>query len=318
MGGSSWSDDLYTARKSIRAATNAPTFAHNAAIDSGAIAAKAHDSLDPKKMKGGIREARDSAEHPNSNPVYIGLDVTGSMARVPSDVQAKLKEFMGLLLTKGYLEDPAICVSAIGDAAYDTTPLQVGQFESGIEIENDITNMYLEGGGGGNNIESYDLALYFLARCVKTDAWEKRQKKGYAFIICDEALKDSCSASQIKAVFGSSPEGDITTSTLLSEILEKWELYCIVPGMTHNYKTRLQDSWKKVLGERVIFQDDPSTIVETIASIIGVLEDAADHASLTTDLQAVSGLSTGQAEAVTRALAKVTPGASLGTSLTRI
>ena len=32
--------------------------------------------------------------------------------------------------------------------------------------------------------------MYFLARCVKTDAWEKRNKKGYAFIICDEELTD--------------------------------------------------------------------------------------------------------------------------------
>lgn len=321
MGSSNWSDDFYNDRKALRASTGASTFAHTDAVKSGKATAT-HETMDPAKMKGGVREARDSTEHPESNPVYVGLDVTGSMSSVPRTVQGKLKELMGLLLTKGYLSDPAICVSGIGDAEMsDKAPLQVGQFEAGIEIENDITNLYLEGGGGGNNQESYDLALYFLARCVKTDAWEKRQKKGYAFIICDERLPTTCKATIVEKVFGVKPEKDIPVANLVKEVLEKWELYCIVPNNTHNYKTSLQDSWKSVLHERVIFLDDPSTVVETIASCIGLLEENTDLHSLVGDLKDVSNVSDSAASAVTRALSKVS-GSSMtkfsGTGLTTL
>jgi hypothetical protein len=85
------------------------------------------------------------------------------MSDVPKLVQSKLNTLMGLLIKKGYVEHPQISISAIQDAAYDTIPLQVSQFESGIEIDDHITNLLLLGGGGGNTCESYDLAMYFLS-----------------------------------------------------------------------------------------------------------------------------------------------------------
>ena len=321
MGGSSWSDDDYSSRASVRASSGAKAFAYDDDVTSGRAAKVAHVSLDPTKMKGGLRECRDSVDHPNSNPIYIGLDVTGSMSSVPKIMQSKLKELLALLLRKGYIDDPAICVSAIGDfEAGDKVPFQLGQFESGLEIENDLTNLYLEGNGGGNKYEGYDMALYFLARCTKTDAWEKRGRKGYAFIICDEGLPAKCKRSTIKAIFGQDVQDDVLTIDLIAEVLEKWELFCIVPNMTAYYQTALQDSWKAVLGQRVIFLDDPNAIVETIGSCVGLCEESVDITSLVADLKDV-GLSDSAAKSVTRALAKVegTGGAlsklSVGTGL---
>lgn len=311
MGGTSWSDDAYIDRKSLRAATGTKSFAYDDDIKTGKTKAATHAALDPSKMKAGCRECRDSAAHPNSNPVFIGLDVTGSMGSVPRMMQEKLKELMALLVKKGWIDDPAICVCGIGDAegfSPDKAPFQVGQFESGIEIENDLTNLYIEGCGGGNNHESYDLAIYFLARGTKTDAFEKRGKKGYAFIIGDEGLRSRCDARVLANTFGVIEEADIPIETLVKEALTKWELYCIVPAMTSNYRTSLQDSWKKVLGERVIFLDEPSTVVETIAACIGVCEESVDLDNIAKDLADV-GVSGGGAAAVSRALAKVSGGA---------
>lgn len=311
MGSSNWSDRAYTDRATARKLRGESTFAYTGKIEKGEVAAAAHESLDPKRMKAGKREARDSTEHPNSNPVFIGLDVTGSMRQVPSIIQGKLKELMKLLLIKGYLEDPAICVAGIGDAEmYDKAPFQVGQFESGIELENDLTNLYLEGGGGGNRQESYDLALYFLARMVETDAWEKRSKKGYAFIVCDEMLPRECKASSVREVFGITEQSNIPTETLLTEVFERWELYCIVPKMTAHFKTEYQDSWATALGERLLYLEDPSAISEMIASCIGVLEETVDTEGLVTDLRD-AGLSETGTAAVTKALAKVGAGGAL-------
>lgn len=303
MGGSRWSDDAYSARKAYRSATGASTFAYTDSIRKGSTAAKTHETLDPVKMKAGTRECRDSEAHPNSTPIFIGLDVTGSMGQVPITMQTKLKEVMGLLLKRGYVEDPAICISGIGDVeAGDRAPFQVGQFESGIEIEDNLTNLYIEGGGGGNRYESYDIALYFLARCVKADSFEKRNKKGYAFIICDEGLPRVCKGSSIKTIFNTDAQ-DIIIEDLIAEVLEKWELFVIVPNMTSHYKTSYQDKWVEVLGQRVIFLEDPNVVSETIASAIGLLEEE-DMSSIAENLKDV-GLSSSSVGAVTTALSKL-------------
>ena len=313
MGGTSWSDQDYADRVALRAATGKATFAYDVDVKSGRVATAAHATLDPAKMKPGGRECRDSTEHPESNAIVICLDGTGSMGTIPGVMQKELKELMALLLRNGYITDPAICTSCVGDAeAGDRVPFQVGQFESGIEIENDLTNLFIEGGGGGNKQESYDVPLYFLSRLTKTDAFEKRGKKGYAFIICDEGLPARCKARVINQVFGITEEVDIPIEQLVKEVLEKWELYCIVPAMTSNYKTSLQDSWKKVLGERVIFLDDPTVVIKTIATCIGLCEEAIDHSSIATDLADV-GVSSAGAASVSRALAKVS-----GSSLSKI
>ena len=50
----------------------------------------------------------------------------------------------------------------------------------------DLGKLFLEGGGGGQLTESYELAMYFMARHTSIDCHEKRGKRGYLFIIGDE------------------------------------------------------------------------------------------------------------------------------------
>ena len=304
MGYGGWSEAAYTSRMDDVVRSGAPKFDYSHKVSTGAVKCESHESLDPKKIKGGIREARDSAEHPNSCPVFVGLDVTGSMKKVPEVVQEKLPALMGLLTRRGYLDDPAVCVAAIGDVAYDRVPFEVGQFETGIEIDNDIRNMYLEGGGGGNMHESYEIALFFLDRMVKFDAFEKREKKGYAFIVCDEELTKTLKLDDIKKVFGSDcgAQGDINVDDLLASVVQKWELYCIIPKMTQNYDNpKYSVRWRALLGERVLRLDDPSGIAELIASTIGIMEENVDIDSIVTDLKS-EGASHSTAESVSRAL----------------
>ncbi len=302
-----WSEAAYTASVKRAADAGVDKFNYSSKVSSGAVAKESHETLDPKKFKAGIREARDSTDHPNSKPVFVGLDVTGSMRDVPRMIQGKLPTLMGLLVRKGYLADPAICMSAIGDANYDRVPLQVGQFESGIEIDDDISNIYMEGGGGGNMHESYDLALFFLARCAKFDAWEKRQQKGYAFIICDEELEGSVRKEHVERVYGSSMglESDIAIEDLMAEVLERWELYVIIPKMTSHFNDpKYSARWRKLLNERVLMLDDPNGISELIASTIGILEENTDMDSLVADLTS-AGVDGNTAASVSRALATV-------------
>lgn len=88
--------------------------------------------FDPKDIP--VRESRDSADHPSSNAIIIGLDVTGSMSDILEGVAKKLNVLVSEILDRKPVTDPQIMFNAIGDAMCDTTPFQATQFESDIRI----------------------------------------------------------------------------------------------------------------------------------------------------------------------------------------
>jgi hypothetical protein len=285
MGATDWSDDLYADRAATRARTSTPTFAYHADVASGKVAPKAHAVLNVHGIK--VREARDSANHPESLPIMVMLDVTGSMAAVPKIVQGKLPKLMETLLDKGYCKDPQILVGAVGDANSDRVPFQAGQFESGIEIDEQIGHLYLEGnGGGGEPQESYQLALYMAARLTASDAWDKRGKKGFLFIIGDEKPYGGSSPAEIERVFGQKLQDTVMTRDLVREAKERWHVFYLMPKGTNHYKEPgITGAWSGLLGgENIIYLDDANLVCETIGATVGMIENAITLDKVTTDL----------------------------------
>jgi hypothetical protein len=304
MGGTAWSDDHYKARTSHRLATNTPTFAYDSATRSRPLhERKAHTTLEPKGVK--VRECRDSDLHPESRAVAVLFDVTGSMHEVPKILQANLPKLMGLLLRKNYLAHPQIMVGAIGDATCDKVPLQVGQFESGIEIEDNLTNLYLEGGGGGQQTESYELAMYFLARKAQMDCWEKRKQKGFCFIIGDEMAYSRVKKSEVEEVIGDTLEADIPLGAIIADLRLRFDVYYVLPKLTSYYDDpKVQEFWTKHLGQNFLRLEDPAAVCELIAATIGL--ESADLDAISGDLEAEG--SSGTVGAVRNALATVAEG----------
>src|SRR5437588_7936934 len=221
MGSTRWSDDHYRDRARLRAAAGKDAFEYDDAIRRGRAARKVHDKMNPRGVK--VRESRDSEAHPESHAVGVLFDVTGSMRTVPRILQANLPRLMGLLIRKGYLEHPQILIGAVGDATCDSAPLQVGQFESGIEIEEDLGKLFLEGGGGGHITESYELAMYFMARHTAMDCLEKRGKRGYLFIIGDETPYPRVKKHEVEKATGDTPQAHIPVETLLAELNKRYD-----------------------------------------------------------------------------------------------
>jgi hypothetical protein len=305
MGGSSWSDDHYHDRTAHRVATHTPTFAHDADVRAGRATSTIHASLDPSKIK--VRESRDSDAHPNSKAIAVFFDVTGSMGGIPRRLQTELPKLMALLLRKGYVVDPQILMGAIGDYHSDRAPLQVGQFESGIEMDNDLTNIFIEGNGGGQNTESYQNAFYFAARKTVTDCFEKRGEKGYLFLIGDEHPYPSSTKAEIKKVFGDDVEAAIPLAQLVKEAQEKWEIFFIIPreSGTATGDPKLESHWKEVVGgEHVLMLDTAEAICEVIGSTIGLLEGNVNGDDLVSDLKD-AGASDKAAKAASKALKDV-------------
>jgi hypothetical protein len=303
MGTTRWSDDHYHDRARLRARTGKDAFEHDHAIRTGAADRAVHPRMNPHGVT--IRESRDSDAHPHSHAVAVLFDVTGSMQRVPRVLQAHLPKLMGLLIRKGYLDHPHILIGAIGDATCDAAPLQVGQFESGIEIEEDLGKLYLEGGGGGHITESYELALYFMARHTAIDCHEKRGQRGYLFVIGDEIPYAQVKRKEVGAVIGDGLQASIPVEGVVAELQRTYDVYHVLPKMTSNFNNPLvHRRWSELLGQHALRLEEPAAICELIASTIGIAEGKVDLEHLTDDLRE-AGSSTAVARAVRNTLVEV-------------
>ena len=129
------------------------------------------------------------------------------MTKVLRQIHADLPHLHELLLGHKYIPHPQILFAAVGDATCDRVPLQVGQFESDNRMDQNLENMILEGGGGGQKTESYELTLYIAARHTAIDCWEKRGRKGYLFIIGDEMAYPLVHRAHVNRLVGNRSAG---------------------------------------------------------------------------------------------------------------
>ncbi len=284
MGSSRWSTDAYTEAAHLRKRTGESDFAYSDATRAAGKWAL-HPTLDPFGVT--KRESRDSDAHPRSTAIAVLFDETGSMGNIPRVFQQKLGELMSVLLLKGYVQDPQILFGAFGDATCDHAPLQIGQFESGVEMDEQLRNILLEGGGGGTNHESYELALYFMARHTSTDCWEKRGRKGYLFLTGDEMAYKLVNYKQVDKLIGDGLQQNIPLRQVIAEVQRRYHLFFIFPrNASHGNDATIQDFWRDLLGQNVIFLDDERAISETIALTIGLTEDAVNLSEGEEDLSA--------------------------------
>lgn len=225
----------------------------------------AHESMNPKNIS--FRESRDSVVHPNSVPIILGLDVTGSMGHIPHElIKEGLPKLMGGII-QGGVPDPALLFLGIGDHECDGYPLQVGQFESGDEeLDMWLTRTYIESGGGGNAGESYLLAWYFAAFHTRTDAFEKRNQKGLLFTVGDEPCLKTLPASALREIMGTGQQ-TFTHTELLKDAQKRYEVFHI--SVLHSDGAmRADKDWKDLLGQNCVsikdYRDVPNVIKEIV------------------------------------------------------
>jgi hypothetical protein len=231
--------------------------------------------LDPKDVK--LRESCDSVDNPASNAIIVGLDVTGSMHSV---LDAMARTGLNTLATEIYnrkpVSDPHIMAMGIGDVEMgDRAPLQVTQFEADIRIADQLTKIYLEGGGGGNCHESYMLPWYFAAFHTKIDCFLKRGKKGYLFTIGDEQPQMVLKAGDVEKVMGYRPQADLTIEDLYAKVSQMYHVFHIMVAEGSHYRgagRTVNAEWKAILGQRALLLEDHTKLAEVIVSAIQVNE----------------------------------------------
>lgn len=205
--------------------------------------------LNPSRV---IRECRNSDEHPNTIPVILALDVTGSMGNACKETAEALGNIMEELYNK--YKDVQIMVMGIGDLAYDDAPIQISQFESDVRIAEWLDKIYMEHGGGGNNYESYTAAWYMGLHHTKLDAYDKQNRKGIIITMGDEPLNPYLPAYELREATGDSVQADIDTNELFKDATEKFDIYHIAVddnGDSYSrYKHSIENTFGKLLGQR--------------------------------------------------------------------
>jgi hypothetical protein len=227
---------------------------------------KIHESMNPNGIS--KRESCDSEAHPNTIPIQLYLDVTGSMGHIPHDmIKEGLPKLMGTLIQNG-IKDASLMFGAIGDHECDRFPLQIAQFESGdAELDMWLTRTYLEGGGGGNAGESYLLAWYFASNHVRIDSFDKRKQKGFIFTIGDEPCLKNLPVSAVKSIMGNTGVGQ--SNYTFAELLAAAQLQNNVYHIHLNHGNRSCDtSWREMLGKNLIKITDYQTVSKVISDII--------------------------------------------------
>lgn len=221
MGSGIWREDTFIqySRRAGRTVDKKGCIAGNLSNQEMFGARTLDPMLDPKDV---MRECCDTEEHPETIPVILALDVTGSMGQAAVEVAKQLNIIMTKLYEK--VKDVEFMVMGIGDFAYDRYPLQVSQFESDIRIAEQLDKIYFEFGGGGNAYESYTAAWYFGLNHVKLDAWD-RGRKGIIITMGDEGVNPYLSAERIYDITGREIGEDIETVALFESVQEKYEVY---------------------------------------------------------------------------------------------
>lgn len=269
MGCGSWTSDSFKSySKSVGRSVSKSGVIDSDYSNQEMFKARYLDSaLDPKNV---IRECCDSEEHPNTLPVILALDVTGSMGAAAVEVAKKLN----VIMTKLYedVKDVEFMIMGIGDLSYDDCPIQVSQFESDIRIAEQLDKIYFEFGGGGNGFESYTAAWYFGSRHTKLDCLN-RGRKGIIITIGDERLNPYLplrgERSGLIEATGDNLQADIETKDLYDEASQKFNIYHL--DVNHCYrwdKNEIEKSYKKYLDDTHFRKVTIDNIANEIVDII--------------------------------------------------
>jgi len=326
MGGGSWDVGSYTSTNAANAAAGRSTFDYSAKVKSGRAPKKVHDLLDPIKPAGSaspyagqvMREVCITDEHPDPTAMLIWLDVTGSNIEAARIVHSKLPNLQAYLQQGDFCSDPQINVSAVGDATSDEFPLQFGQYESDNRLDEQIAAVILEGNGGGQKRETYELGAYMAARHVHQEPYELYGKKGFVFFIGDEmpymTIQNDYtrghyrgSGHTLQSLTGDTLGEPLSTAVVFAELMEKNHVFFLFQEQGAYRKSEIVPAWEGLIGaERVVSLDKPELVVEVIAALVARFEGGLDDTTTAKAMIAAGGNSSTVASAV-KALARVGP-----------
>lgn len=202
------------------------------------------------------------------SPVVYIFDETGSMGDLPRIIFDKMPMMAGQLIEQGYLEDIMISLSAVGDVLSDQAPLQVCDFSVVKNLDEWLQRIWLEGNGGGQAQESYELIAYFYARMCEIPNAETP----ILLITGDEGFRESLPVGTLKEYFG---EGHESTDAhnVFEELKKKFRgNVFLIHRHYHQGDAEIVRQWESVLGrEKVIKLGDDLAIADVTLGVFAIV-----------------------------------------------
>ncbi|MFA6860046.1 MAG: hypothetical protein WCR30_01500 [Clostridia bacterium] len=288
MGGYSYDRDVYSSSSSS-------SWGSSSVSDEKLSASSLDKSMLPKK----------TIKSDAKNPIVIMLDVTGSNIDFAKIVYDKMPMFFGNIEQKGYLKDFEISVCAVGDANSDSYPLQISNFAKGKEIDSWLEKLVLEGCGGGQRMETYELGAYYLLK----NAEFRADAEPIVFFIADESPYPYLEKDHVENLIGGTFDKELINTDSVFMALRK-KCKGNVFTYLNKYSGREDDikivnDWNKILkSEHLIKIGEEKAIVDlmlgTIALIgnrtlesykVDMLDRGQEYARISTVASSLKGLS---------------------------
>lgn len=227
------------------------------------------------------------------SPIVVALDVTGSNIEFARIVYDKAPMLHGQIEQQGYLKDFDICFTAVGDAHSDRAPLQVCEFQFGIALDEQLKKLYLEGNGGGQRMETYELAAHFFNKyCDMPNA-----KTPILFMIGDEAPYPYLESRTAKDVLGRGTGETLETKAIFAEMFKKFNgnafflqnPYCGRSGGYNSDTEEIRQEWISYVGpanaEKIIPIHEEKSVVDVILGTIAMVSRTRDIRAYIDDMQ---------------------------------
>lgn len=233
-------------------------------------------------------------------PLVIGIDQTGSMGKRTAIIASKMpyleheaKDYLGPLTEISFF--------AIGDATCgEDYPLQCRPFTNGPALNDRLKELVFEGGGGGTQQESYELAALYYARNVslpnvgnskKEDEFEEIEgsrfdrisemvrlnlpQKGIMIFIGDEEPYAKIRKDLALKYAHVTLANDIDSKSVFEELKEKFSVYAVLIPYGNETDSnsvtslRIHNNWCDLLGkDHVATLDAPDRVVDVIFGIL--------------------------------------------------
>lgn len=202
----------------------------------------------------------------SKNPIILVLDVTGSNINFARLVYDKLPMFYGQIEQKGYLNDFDLCICAVGDAKCDSYPIQIGSPSKGLEIDSWLEKIVLEGGGGGNVTESYELMAHYLLNNTEF----RSDATPFLFFIADEKPYDYVSKDEASRI-GCPIERDYSPWSKLNEKFNDNVYVMLNKYCGNSFRNDITDAWKNILpSEHTVRIPEEKAIIDLLLGIIAL------------------------------------------------
>lgn len=184
------------------------------------------------------------------SPNIYAFDVTGSMGKLPKIICDKWPMVVGELARNEYLKNPEFSLAAVGDVQSDRAPIQICDFSIPRSLDEWLSRIWLEGGGGGQEKESYEFTAYFYANNLEIPNAETP-----TFLFTgDEGYREKLLADELKKHFGGEHES-ANAQDVFEKLKKKFKgnVFLIHRRYDSAADAWITKQWQEALGkERVI------------------------------------------------------------------